>query len=624
MQPIYWRAAIAIIITTMAGCKTLKTPDDSQLKDLSAPRQAGYAPGTHYALKSNIRRLFESIRLVQSSVQDGAYVYTVTELNFQQFTTNASGITAVMNLDVSVDASKSQALPLWASAGVDLSFRGRAQAVIDIINQNGRIVVAYRGTSWPMPLTAHINTWTNARIARGMVHSKARQQAQAAVPSTKAQIERTVDKELRTSIAQQSGDLQGYFQMIAEAMYDVPGAIPKLTSDSAGAYFQHHIPVVQGANVQNPPSTPSDVDAGFLFHQDTFTSLLGKNLSGKKIPLENIGTEVCESFSKTPFKFCVTGKPKVPVDLALTFDTKKPVTFTFDKNAIVLTLRAKAHVATNEETRKAVESWTSQIMNRPAADSTSDSAAADGPRIEAVSPQIEVRVEYTAGNRSFTRKDAKAKITSPDSELGFLLSNKMFQEGLIRILEAKLTESLPAVIDVPAAPSYASDNRTIRSLDAALVVMRKEHFGISQNWLYTYWTYCSQQDVQTSLGINMREINDSGGIPRLIVTSVEGYSPAAKSVATGVGTVKKEDIEVNYRPGPGLVKGDIIYSIDGNDQIVGSPELFSATLAGKSLTPNRKVRLNVGRKVKLEGLDAPVWLMLDFETSLRKVCRKAS
>jgi len=34
--------------------------------------------------------------------------------------------------------------------------------------------------------------------------------------------------------------------------------------------------------------------------------------------------------------------------------------------------------------------------------------------------------------------------------------------------------------------------------------------------------------------------------------------------------------------------------------------------------------MKIGRREALEGLDKPVWMLIDFEVQLRKVCSRAS
>ena len=194
-------------------------------------------------------------------------------------------------------------------------------------------------------------------------------------------------------------------------------------------------------------------------------------------------------------------------------------------------------------------------------------------------------------------------------------------------LKEKMAQSLPLSINVPAVPTYASHSNDVQKIGGSMVVLRREHFGIRDNWLYTYFSYYSAGDTQTALGINLRSILDSEKTPRLRVTAVTSGAPASKAAVTSFvpqGLAENSDVKVDYRPAPGLRTEDIIYSVDQSDALVVSPEIFSGSLAGKSLSSDSKVILKVGRFEVLEGLDKPVWMMLDMEVTLRKVCKTST
>lgn len=635
---------IAVSFLFNSACKANKRSLESDLLDTSAPRQAGFAPGTHYALKSSIRNLFESIRMVQSGVEDGAYVYTVTEMNFSGFENNLNGVTGSILLNLSVDASKSQAVTRRVDAGVNLSFSGQAKVLVDVMFSGSNVSVVYRGIEWTMPLTHRINTWTNARLLRGVVHRKAMEAAAAAVPETKRTIAQKVDQELRSGISSQTANFQNHFAEIAMAMNDVPGALPKLTSDRAGAYFQHHIGVRNPGAVKNPPNTPSEVEAGFLFHQDMFSVLLGNSLAGKKIDVKDLAPAVCRSFSRSLFKFCKSGNASLPVDISLTFPKSDAVKFEFESNSITLTMRATIGASTNDQTytylrsmaANVVESF--QLQGGPA-DIVAENTVSSTPgtevqinessgaleKVSHVTPEVEIKIVYKLETRRFLLSTVDAKIVTPNDKGGFLTRHQLYRDGMVAMLKKKIGESLPAAIEVPAAPTYASSNQKVHNMGGSLVVMKTQHFGIKDNWLYAYFSYCSASDTQTSLGINMRSIKDASDISRLLVSNVSAGTPSSKAKVLEFKSLKEdEEVEVDYRPAPGLMVGDVIYSVDKIDQLVASPEIFSGTLAGKSLTPNSKVTLKVGRKETLEGLDKPVWMIIEFEVQLRPVCRSAS
>src|SRR5690606_1422639 len=203
-------------------------------------------------------------------VQDGTHVYTVSRINFASFENNPNGVSASLLLDLSVDASKSQSVTRRVGAGVNISFSGQAKVYVQITHGKEMVDINYVGLEWTRPLTHRINTWTNARLLRGVVLSKAQQAAMAAVPGAKQRIKATINQELRNGIAQQKAAFRQYFIEIARSMRDVPGAVPKLASDRAGAYFQHHIKFKNPSLIQNPPHTPPEADSGLLFHQETF------------------------------------------------------------------------------------------------------------------------------------------------------------------------------------------------------------------------------------------------------------------------------------------------------------------------------------------------------------------
>jgi hypothetical protein len=624
---------VFVLSEVLAGCKSRSSGEASSLKDTSAPRFVGQAPGTHYALKSGIRRLFDSIRLVQSGVEDGAYVYTVTDFSFSQFENNLNGVTGSILMNLSIDASKGQAVTARVNAGVNLSFHGQAKVLVDITYHGNTIKVSYRGMQWTQPLTHRINTWTNARLLRGVVHAKAREAALAAVPQTKRSIIEKLDQELRTGIASQSANFERYFLEISRSMQDVPGATPKLTSDQSGAYFQHHIALRQGSVVKNPPHTPADADAGFLFHQDTFTSLLAQSLDGNTIKIEDLGQAICKSFSKSLYKFCASEKKMTPIDLSVKFANKDAAKFLFNDGILSLKLTSQARVSTNDQTSSYLQGLVAkaamnltQDSEQPGTVVQNDEATNQISAVSHLTPDIEIKVDYRLGNRRFERGLISVNIVSALDEGGYLTRQTLYRQGLIKFLELKIAEALPLTIDVPAVPSYASSNADVKNVGGSLVVMRKEHFGIKDNWLFSYFSYCNAGDTQTALGINMRSIEDSEKHPRLKVTSVGNSTPAGKAAVIGFKSHSAEDqnqVSVDYQPAPGLRINDVIYSVDGSDALVASPEVFSGSLAGKSLTSDGKVVLKVGRFETLQGLDAPVWMMIDLQVTLRKVCLTA-
>ncbi len=618
----------------LSGCKSRSGVEASNLKDTSAPRIVGQAPGTHYALKSGIRRLFDSIRLVQSGVEDGAYVYTVTDFSFSQFESNLNGVTGSILMNLSIDASKGQAVTARVNAGVNLSFQGQARVLVDVIYHGNTIKVSYRGMQWTQPLTHRINTWTNARLLRGLVHAKAREAALAAVPETKRSIIQKLDHELRTGIASQTASFERYFSEISRSMEDVPGATPKLTSDSSGAYFQHHIALRQGGVVKNPPHTPHDVDAGFLFHQDTFSTLMAQSLDGNTFKIEDLGQAICKSFSKSLYKFCVSEKKSSPIDLSIKFADKDAAKFVFIDNMVSLTLTSQIKVSTNDQTSSYLKDLVAKSgmsliedSKEPGTSVQSDAKTNQITAIDHLTPEIQIKVDYRLGNRRFERDRVVVNVITANDEGGFLTRQTLYRQGLVKFLELKIAEVLPLTIDVPAVPSYASNNSDVKNVGGSLVIMRKEHFGIKDNWLYSYFSYCSAADTQTSLGINMRSILDSEKNPRLKVTNVSLGTPAAKAAVIGFksqGSQSQEQVNVDYQPAPGLRIDDVIYSVDDSDALVASPEVFSGSLAGKSLTTDSKVNLKVGRFETLQGLDEPVWMMIDVQVTLRKVCRTAN
>jgi hypothetical protein len=651
-----------VALLTLVGvisCKQNFDEDNSGVLDVSAARSTGFAPGTHYALKSSIRRLVENIRMVNSGMEQGAYVYTVTNLNFSSFEHNTKGVTASLLLDLSVDASKGQAVTRRVNAGVNLTFHGQAKIFVTVTHSPMMVDVNYTGIQWTRPLTHRINTWTNARLLKGVIHKKAREQAMAAVPSTKAAIIQKVDQEIRNGIATQKAQFRQYFVEIARYMQDVPGAQPKLTSDRQGAYFQHHIKVDNAQAVKNPPNTPSDVDSGFLFHQETFTSLLKPNLAGKKIPIDDLGLAVCKSFSNSLFKLCSSEKKKSPIDIELNFDQDNPVNFAFQNNQIALDMNFSIKVASNDSTLASLKTFTglgesAQLRLADASETTGTSIGSDAseppatgvesdasetpgtaiekadtpeetPRITHLTPKVNVKVVFNAENRRFARQPVIAEITSSAEDGGFLTRQPFYRKALVATLQKKIADAIPETISIPAAPTYATTNAAASRVGGALVIMKPEHFGIRDNWLFSYFTHCAQNNTQTSLGINMRGTKDSEGTPRLWVTNVIGSSPATKAKVAGFKAFEKDaDVNVDYKPAAGLMKDDIIYSVDGQDQLVTAPELFSGSLAGKSLTANGVVRLKVGRQETLEGLDKPVWMMIEYDVQLRKVCRTAT
>jgi hypothetical protein len=623
--------AILFMSDVLVGCKQRVSGQLSNVKDTSAPRLSGQAPVTHYALKSGVRRLFDSIRLVQSGVEDGAYVYTVTDFRFSQFEHNINGVSASILLNLSIDASKSQAVTRRVDAGVNLSFTGQAKVLVDVTYQGQTISVNYRGLQWTQPLTHRINTWTNARLLRGLVLSKATEAANAAVPETKRSIIQKLDQELRNGIATQSANFERYFSDISLAMQDVPGAIPRLTSDASGAYFQHHIAVKNPSVVKNPPMTPQDVDAGFLFHEETFSTLLARTLDGKTIKIEDVGVSICKAFSQSLFKFCVSEKKAAAIDVSVKFSERESAVFNFNDGLVVLNLKASALLSTNVEASQYLEKIAEAAGITSNATSqepgTSLETTEKDATVKHLTPEFEVKVSYKLGNRSFDRADLDVKIVTPNDQGGYLTKHSLYREGLVLFLKEKMAQSLPLSINVPAVPTYASHSNDVQKIGGSMVVLRREHFGIRDNWLYTYFSYCSAGDTQTALGINLRSILDSEKTPRLRVTAVTSGAPASKAAVTSFipqGLAANSDVKVDYRPAPGLRPEDIIYSVDQSDALVVSPEIFSGSLAGKSLSSDSKVILKVGRFEVLEGLDKPVWMMLDMEVTLRKVCKTST
>lgn len=610
-----------LVLVQVTACKPERF--DSNVKgdfDGNADLQ-NQQPATHYVLKDNLKRMISDMKIVQSGVEDGAHIYTVTKLKVDGFEPSQSGIKFAALLDVSVDAKKGQYIALGASGGANLSFQGQAKIVFHIVKSGNSIDLVYQGISWPKELTHYVSVWTNAVIARRAVLNGARTEAAKSIEPSKAKIRETISKEIQNNLLAQKANLRLYFDQIAQAMNDVPSATPKFYSEQGAAYFQHLLATKQGKRFSAPPQAPQTVDTGFSFNENFFSYLLNRNLAGKTLSISQLQVEICKSFTNFYYKLCEPKPVENAMAAALVFDPIEPSQFSFNDNRIQMTIRAQIKIS-----QKEVADFSKNTGN---AGTGIDMAKEGTPTLSHSTPQVIIRVAYVRDNRQFVRETVDVNLQDANEGDGAMTKSEIYRTALKMLLQRQFSSAVPSWLSVPAVPAYVTSDSRIQNFGGSFVIMDPEHFSAHNGWINAYYSYCEKPQTQVSMGIFMRSGQSTDGKAVLNVTGLHNNSPATKAqvVQFSPGKDQNNEIIADYKPSVGIQNGDVIFLVDESREALSSPELFGSFIAGRSLIPNRsEVLVKVKRQVQLENPEkgkAPVQAELEitYKIQLQKVCK---
>lgn len=607
----------------LIGCKYSPHGEEtlSAVKSESS-RQNDFVPVTHYSLRDQLKDQISSMSFIDSQMRSGTHIYSTTIVSVGGIEKSQTGIRFSALLDVNVRGSKSQYIMLGASGGATVRFKGRAKAIFKMSLETGKLSLRYEGLRWLKPLTHQISTWTNARIAVAKVHSTAREKASQTISSSKVEIQRTLDQQLRGAVDEQRESLSSYFAKIEQSMHDVPQTTPHIFSDSNEVYFQHLIQNRSGRSLSQPPQTPKEVDSGLSFNEKIFSQQLNRSLKGKTVNSEELRSLICQSFSRFYYKLCESKSVKQGVQLKFVFDNDSPTQFKFIDDKIIVAIKSRVQISVGD--------IKSSIQDPDEKSGTDFKYGSEQSSVKHLTPAVRISTIFTKNNRSFERTQVEVSLDPSEAGDGLLTQSNFYRDAFRRLVEYQFKQTVPSWFVVPGAPAYISSHSKVQSLGGAFVVMQPQHFTAQNGWLSSFFTYCSGSETQTALGVRMRSEQTSQNTSYIRVTGLHKRTPALKAEVINFTRGKSaQGLEIaDYEPDPGLKVGDLIYSVDGSSAAVQSAEAFGAYLAGRSLLPHRhKIVLRVGRYETFPQPDGDgevkAWMFVDYEVELQKVCRRA-
>ncbi len=608
----------ATSLLLLIGCKSNLTSDTQ----LQAYQSGTSQSGLDVAIRDNLRKLVGSLTDKKHSMEGGAYITTVSSASVGSLIESSSSLTIPVNLNINVSASSSQRIPLGASAGGNLYFNGTAQALIKLHSNGGKADVSLAGISWPKPLKGNARVWTNAKLARATVLRKAQEQANAMIPSSigkiKRQVESLFSEQMNSSIAQLRPTLRQFFADVEEAT----GLSPQFWGRDGIA----HVSAAIAGPSTSSPKMPSGKDIGVSVNQELLAKVVAKQISGKTQSPDELRLNICKSFKATQMEGCQARSSQKPIKMQMKFP-EDPAAFRFSDDRMLLNLTFKIIASTTSDFGIMNSDDWSKIptVNKSNAPLTVGGSKSDierdaskKPKLTHITPYATVSVAYNKSTRKFDRDSISVTLEKTEDDNGVpQLLSEFYRGALITGIKKQFADIAPSWLGIPTIPVFLLKPG---SSETYLVKDPKNDFGARNGWLYSFYGQCNQSI--DALGISVETTPHSKGKNVLRVTSVRNGSPAdvAEVVSYGQGYITGEPT-ADYKPGSGIMKGDIIYLVDKEYTYIRDANVFNTMINTRSTIPDkREVELKIGRYLKLPDMDEGIWIDTDFKVKLNATC----